>query len=114
MCKKEHKNDLKNNNHHRSFLNCRGLNEATMCDLFEGLRENENLVRLSVANCDVNDFAVSTLALALERNMSLKSLNLESNRISPDTLASLFEALANNANGIVEVHATNQAQTHMG
>lgn len=35
-------------------------------------------------------------------------------QITPDTLASLFEALANNANSIVEVHVSNQAQSNMG
>jgi hypothetical protein len=90
------------------------LGEEAFCELFEGLRTNENLVRLSCAHCDVNDFAAATLALAIEHNTALKSLNLESNRIMPDTLASLFEALASNANGVVEVHVSNQAQSNMG
>ena len=45
---------------------------------------------------------------------SLRSLNLESNRLSPDTLAGLFEALGHDNNGIVEVHVSNQAQSNMG
>lgn len=90
------------------------IDEKMFCELFEGLRTNESLVRLSAANCDVNDFAAATLSLAVEHNTALKSLNLESNRISPDTLASLFEALAHNANSVVEVHCSNQAQSNMG
>ena len=90
------------------------LDEKLFCELFEGLRTNENLVRLSAANCGVNDFAAATLALAVEHNTSLKSLNLESNRITPDTLGSIFEALAHNANSVVEVHVSNQAQSNMG
>ena len=78
------------------------------------MRENNNLVRISAANCDVNDFAIATLCLAIEKNTSLKSINLESNRIGPDTLASLFEALSNNVNSVVEIHVSNQAQSHMG
>jgi len=35
-------------------------------------------------------------------------------QITPDTLATLFEALANNANSVVEVHVSNQAQANMG
>lgn len=45
---------------------------------------------------------------------ALKSLNLESNRLSPDTLAGLFESIANDNNGIVEIHVSNQAQSNMG
>jgi hypothetical protein len=44
----------------------------------------------------------------------LKSLNLESNRLSPDTLAGLFEALNTDNNSIVEIHVSNQAQSNMG
>merc|ERR1712117_898479 len=58
------------------------------CELFEGLRTNDSLVRLSAAHCDVNDFSVAVLCLAFEKNSSLKSLNLDTNRIGPDTLAS--------------------------
>ena len=58
------------------------IDEKMFCDLFEGLRSNESLIRLSAANCQVNDFAISTLALAVEKNTCLKSLNLESNRVS--------------------------------
>ena len=106
-----------NNNKETKDVNLNNIltiDEKMFCELFEGLRTNENLVRLSAANCDVNDFAVATLSLAVETNTALKSLNLESNRITPDTLAGLFEALANNANGIVEVHVANQAQSNMG
>lgn len=90
------------------------IDEKMFCELFEGLRTNDNVVRLSAANCDVNDFSVATLSLAVETNTTLKSLNLESNRIGPATLAGLFEALANNANGIIEIHVSNQAQSNMG
>ena len=91
-----------------------GLSEEFFCELFDGLRTNENLVRLSCAHCDVNDFSVATLALALEHNNSIRSLNLESNRICPDSLASIFEALSSNSNGVVELHVSNQAQSNMG
>ena len=56
-----------------------------------------------MVNCEVNDFSVSTLCLALEENSSLKSLNLEGNKLSPDTIAALFEALAVAQNGLIEV-----------
>ncbi len=66
--------------------NIPGLDEKMFCELFEGLRANDNLVRLSAANCAVNDFAATTLALAIEHNTSLKSLNLESNRVTDELM----------------------------
>lgn len=108
VCKND--KDLKDVNLNNIF----GIDEKMFCELFDGLRENNSLIRLSAANCDVNDFSVATLSLAVEKNTTLKSLNLESNRIGPDTMASLFEALAGNANSIVEIHVSNQAQSNMG
>ena len=62
----------------------------------------------------MNPLKVAVLCLAFEKNSSLKSLNLDTNRIGPDTLASLFEAMANATNSVVEIHVTNQAQSNMG
>jgi len=94
--------------------NVSGIEEKDMCSLFDTLRNNTNLTKLSVVNCEINDFAVSTLCLALEENKSLKSLNLEGNRISPDTIASLFESLANMKNGLIELRVSGQQQEKMG
>lgn len=94
--------------------NIPGIDEKMFCEIFEGLRHNDTLIRLSAANCDINDFSGATLNLAIENNSTLQSLNLESNRLSPDTLAGLFEALANDNNSIVEIHVSNQAQSNMG
>jgi len=90
------------------------IDEKVFCEMFDGFRTNDSVVRFSAVNCDVNDFAASTLNLALENNQTLKSLNLESNRISPDTLAALFESIESNNNGIVEIQVSNQAQANMG
>lgn len=94
--------------------NIAGIDEKTFCELFDGFRTNDSLVRFSAVNCEINDFSAATLNLAVENNQTLKSLNLESNRISPDTLAALFEAIVGNQNGIVEIQASNQAQSNMG
>jgi hypothetical protein len=50
----------------------------------------------------------------MDQNSSLKSLSLENNRISPDTIADLFEAIANHNNGLIEVRVASQAQEKMG
>ncbi|CAB4058337.1 TMOD [Lepeophtheirus salmonis] len=94
--------------------NIAGIDEKDFCDLFDGLRQNCSLVKLSAVNCEINDFAIATLSLAIENNNTLKSINLESNRITPDTLASLFEAIASTTNGVLEIHVSNQAQSNMG
>ena len=74
---------------------------------------------------------MTTLILALEGNNSLTSLNLEGtlttlyyrsknfsndkgNKISPDTLASLFESLAKYPNNILELRLAGQQQEKMG
>jgi len=57
---------------------------------------------------------MSTLNCALEQNQGLKSVNLESNRVSPLTMAALFEALIVNDSNIVELHLTGQEQSAMG
>ena len=62
----------------------------------------------------VNDFAVATLCSVMDQNSSLKSLSLENNRVSPDTIADLFEAIANPNNGLIEVRVAAQAQEKMG
>jgi len=36
--------------------------------------------KLSAVNCGINDFSGAALNLALENNVALRSLNLESNR----------------------------------
>lgn len=90
------------------------LEEKEVCDIFDTLRTNSNLTKLSIVNCEINDFSISTLCLALENNSSLKSINLESNRISPDSIAELFETLASRNNGILEVRISGQSQQRLG
>ncbi len=94
--------------------NIKDIKEDQFVELFDSLKRNDSLVKLSASNCEVNDFAAATLNCALEQNSSLKSLALESNRIAPDTIADMFEALANGDSGLVEIHVSNQAQSNMG
>jgi hypothetical protein len=56
----------------------------------------------------INDFAVATLCSVMDQNSSLKSLSLENNRVSPDTIADLFEAIANPNNGLIELRVASQ------
>ena len=62
----------------------------------------------------MTDFAAANLNVAMEQNRTLKSLNLDTNMITPDTLAGLFEAMEARDNTVLEVHLNDQAQSNMG
>merc|ERR1712142_250157 len=86
---------LKNNDPNTKDVclnNIAGISEQEFCDIFNTLRNNDNITKLSACNVDLSDFAVETLCAALDQNSSLKSLSIENNRVSPDALADLFEA----------------------
>jgi len=94
--------------------NIAGISEQEFCDIFNTLRNNDNITKLSACNVDLSDFAVETLCAALDQNSSLKSLSIENNRVSPDALADLFEAAASPNNGLLEVRVASQQQEKMG
>ena len=58
-----------------------GIDEKMFCEIFDGLRTNDALVRLSAANCDISDFAGATLNLAIETNqVKIKSDQILANK----------------------------------
>ena len=110
--------------------NIAGISEQLFCDIFNAVRNNDQLTKLSACNCDVSgvrkilyiihylflsyshnivlqlsDFAVQTLCSALDQNSSLKSLSIENNRVSPNVVAELFEAAASPNNGLIEMRS---------
>lgn len=94
--------------------NVPGISEQTFCDIFNTLRNNDNITKFAACNCDLSDFAVQTLCAALDQNNSLKSISIENNRVSPDALADLFDAAANPNNGLLEIRVAAQQQEKMG
>ena len=106
---KSNEKDLKELN----LNNIKDVKEEEYIELFSALKNNDSLVKLTLANGDVADAACSELNRALSQNQSLRSLSLENNRISPDSIADMFEAI-NNGSGILELHLSNQAQSNMG
>lgn len=94
--------------------NIKDIKEDQFIELFEALKRNESLESFSAVNCDISDFAMATLNCAIEQNQGLKSLNLESNKISPGAIAGLFEALVVNDSRITTLHLTGQEQSAMG
>merc|ERR1719438_518303 len=83
--------------------NIAGISEQLFCDIFNAIKNNDQVTKFSACNCDLSDFAVQTLCSVMDQNSSLKSLSIENNRVSPDVLADLFEAAANPNNGLVEM-----------
>merc|ERR1719495_7299 len=96
------------------ILNNVPVSEKMMCDIFEALRHNDKLTKLSACNCDISDFAIATLCSSLQENGGLKSLSVENNRVSPDTLADLFESITSPNNGLIELRVAAQDQQSMG
>jgi len=94
--------------------NVGGISEQLACDIFNAFRNNENVVKFSATNCGLTDFAVQTLNAAIVENSSLKSLSVENNNITPDTLAGLFEAASSPDNGLLEIRVAAQAQEALG
>lgn len=94
--------------------NLSGLTEQMMCDIFDALRNNDQLTKLSACNCDISDFAVATLCTALEQNNALKSLSIENNRICPDAIGDLIDSIASPNNGLLEIRVGSQAQESKG
>lgn len=94
--------------------NIEDISEQDFIEIFEALKTNDSLIRFEAANCNVTDWAATHLNGAMEQNQKLKSLNLDTNMIGPETMLGLFKALASRDNTIIEVHLTNQAQENMG
>merc|ERR1712110_1394611 len=94
--------------------NVSGISEQLFCDIFNAIKNNDQITRLSACNCDLSDFAVQTLCSVMDQNSSLKSLSIENNLVSPDVIADLFEAAASPNNGLVEMRVAAQQQEKMG
>jgi len=107
---KNNEKDLKELN----LNNIKDIKEEQFVELFDAFKRNENLESFSAVNCDISDFSIATLNCALEQNQGLKSLNLESNKIGPNLMASLFEALNVSDSRINTLHLTGQEQQALG
>lgn len=75
----------------KANLNNIVISEEKFLELFEALRHNSTMEELTIANTTLSDFAAANLACALQNNIRLERLNLESNNVSPKTLVKIFE-----------------------
>lgn len=81
--------------------------------MFEGLKTNTSIQRISLSNTGMTDGPAQKLVEALKSNKSLTSLNLESNFISGAMLREIMAAVNENQN-ILEFRACNQRPQTMG
>merc|ERR1712012_1066615 len=94
-------------------LNNVEVSEKQFLDIFEALKENKVLTNFAIANTSLTDWAAANLCHTLENNEALETINVESNNITPSTLAKLFESL-NMTQSVTEFKAMNQAAQMMG
>merc|ERR1712165_302043 len=94
-------------------LNNVEVSEKQFLEIFEALRENKVLTNFAIANTSLTDWAAANLCHTLENNQLLESINVESNNITPATMAKLFESL-NMTQSVKEFKAMNQAAQIMG
>lgn len=76
--------------------------------IIAAMRENEYIEKLSLANMGLYDTDIEPLIDILEENESLRVLNLETNYLSGEFFAKLFQAALKNQT-LEEVKAVNQA-----
>lgn len=75
--------------------------------LFNALPENEHLEVLSLTNVGLTDRTALQLAEVIQKNKTLRVLNVETNFISPAVIVTLVRALLK-VKSIEEFRATNQ------
>jgi len=102
---------------HRSMrkanLNNIPIKEDKMLELIEALRNNHTMEELSICNTTLTDWAACNLACALQNNIRLERINIESNNVTPSTLVKIFEA-ANVQQQLTDIKAANQSAQYLG
>ncbi|KAI1280710.1 Tropomodulin [Halotydeus destructor] len=81
--------------------------------LFEGLKGNTKLEKLSLSNTGLTDSPASKLVEALKDNKSLTVLNLESNFVTGPMIRNFFQAINQNQT-VLEFRAANQRPQILG
>lgn len=71
------------------------------------------LQELNLANTNMTDTAATILASAVQANSTLEKLNVESNNISPQTMARILEAINVHQN-IIDFKGSNQQAQFLG
>lgn len=95
------------------ILNNVPVQENIFIELFDALERNDQLKELSLANTMMTDTAATILASSLEVNKTLEKLNIESNNVSPQTIARIIEAMGVHQT-LFDIKASNQQAHFLG
>lgn len=96
-----------------NWNNIKNISDEKFEKLFEGLKTNTHLEVVSLVNVGLSDRAAQSLAAALAHNHALRSLNVETNFISPAGVVQLVAALLHTTS-VEEFRASNQRSQVLG
>ncbi|XP_043590717.1 tropomodulin isoform X4 [Bombus pyrosoma] len=96
-----------------NWNNIKNISDEKFIQLFEGLEINTHLESLSLTNVGLTDKTAQRLADALEKNSTLRVLNVETNFISPAVIVRLIRALLK-TKSIEEFRCSNQRSQVLG
>lgn len=89
------------------------VSENVFIDMFNAMETNTNLKEFNAANCGMTDTAACILVSAIQANGNLTKVNVESNNISPQTMAKIFEAI-NVHQAVIYFKGANQQAQFLG
>lgn len=93
--------------------NIKTISDEQYEKMFDALQSNTHLEVLSLTNVGLTDRTALLLAAAIERNHTLRVLNVETNFISPPVIVTLVKALLTQMS-IEEFRASNQRSQVLG
>ncbi|XP_067012099.1 tropomodulin isoform X3 [Anabrus simplex] len=96
-----------------NWNNIKNISDEKFEQLFDALSENTHLETLSLSNVGLTDNIALKLAEALERNTTLRVVNVETNFISPPVVVRLIKALLT-TKSIEEFRISNQRSQVLG
>ncbi|XP_059484570.1 tropomodulin isoform X2 [Neocloeon triangulifer] len=96
-----------------NWNNIKNISDEKFTQLFEALASNTHLESLSLTNTGLMDRTALLLADALEKNSTLRVLNVETNFISPAVMVTLLKALLA-TKSVEEFRGTNQRSQVLG
>lgn len=89
------------------------MSDEQLTRLFGALENNSKLETLSMANTGICDRHLDALTAALAQNNTLRTVNLETNNITPSGVVRVMESL-NKMHSIEEIRLANQQQGVLG
>ncbi|XP_025835112.1 tropomodulin-1 isoform X1 [Agrilus planipennis] len=96
-----------------NWNNIKNISDEKFDKLFEGLANNSHLETLSLVNVGLTDRHAEKLADVLEKNRTLKVVNVETNFISPSGVVRLIKSLLKQK-VVEEFRASNQRSQVLG